>query len=436
MIGFEHNGTKYWYDKNLQGDITAIRNASGTLVAQYEYDAWGKHISITDGSGNDVSNNETHIANINPFRYRGYYFDVETGWYYLNARYYAPNVGRFISPDAILGANGGLQGYNLFAYCNNNPVMYIDPNGMCMRGVYNDFPFICHDYSENGVCVYCGKRWTNDYIRALFDEEGLPAYVDPVLRSRYLALNSCAVQRQEAIAKIKRRAATEPIKKVYEEEMAAVLCFVAGTEIKTEQGDKPIEEIRIGDYVWAYSPETDEAMLKRVTNTFVNKTDRLMRIIVNGEEIMATPEHPFYIPYCTDSRSADWGLGSGWIKAKDLRAGDVLYLLDGSTAVIEYIELVLLTCPVSVFNFEVEDFHSYFVSSYGVLAHNKCLNESQQAIKNWAREYERTGISESDAKILWGWAVEYNVPGHAPGYDSYKWGYHLKLFNHHINIIS
>ena len=94
VIGFEHNGTKYWYDKNLQGDITAIRNASGTLVAQYEYDAWGKHIRITDGSGNDVSDNPNHIANINPFRYRGYYFDVETGWYYLNARYYDPNVGR------------------------------------------------------------------------------------------------------------------------------------------------------------------------------------------------------------------------------------------------------------------------------------------------------------------------------------------------------
>ena len=129
MIGFEHNGTKYWYDKNLQGDITAIRNASGTLVAQYEYDAWGKHISITDGSGNDVSDNPNHIANINPFRYRGYYFDVEIGWYYLNARYYDPNVGRFLSIDSILGANGGLQGYNLFAYCNNNPVNNCDPSG-------------------------------------------------------------------------------------------------------------------------------------------------------------------------------------------------------------------------------------------------------------------------------------------------------------------
>ena len=125
----EYNGAKYWYDKNLQGDIVGIRNSAGTLVAQYVYDAWGKILRITDKDGNDVSGNPDHIANINPFRYRGYYYDVETGWYYLNTRYYDPNVGRFLSPDVILGANGGLQGYNLFAYCNNNPVMFADPSG-------------------------------------------------------------------------------------------------------------------------------------------------------------------------------------------------------------------------------------------------------------------------------------------------------------------
>ena len=129
VIGMEYNGTKYWYDKNLQGDVVGIRNASGTLVAQYVYDAWGNHRQITDGSGNDVSDNPAHIANINPFRYRGYYYDTETGWYYLNTRYYDPNVGRFLSPDTILGANGGLLGYNLYAYCNNNPVMFSDPSG-------------------------------------------------------------------------------------------------------------------------------------------------------------------------------------------------------------------------------------------------------------------------------------------------------------------
>ena len=133
----EYNGTRYWYDKNLQGDVVGIRNASGTLVAQNVYDAWGNHRQITDGSGNDVSDNPNHIANINPFRYRGYYYDTETGWYYLNTRYYDPNVGRFLSPDTILGANGGLLGYNLYAYCNNNPVMFADPSGNFATALQN-----------------------------------------------------------------------------------------------------------------------------------------------------------------------------------------------------------------------------------------------------------------------------------------------------------
>ena len=132
VIGMEYNGAKYWYDKNLQGDIVGIRNSTGTLVAQYVYDAWGNHRQITDGSCNDVSADTSHIANINPFRYRGYYYDVETGWYYLNARYYDPNVGRFLSPDdtdLLLLSPRALTDKNLYAYCDNNPVMRVDSNG-------------------------------------------------------------------------------------------------------------------------------------------------------------------------------------------------------------------------------------------------------------------------------------------------------------------
>ena len=131
-VGMKYNGVQYWYQKNMQGDVVRILNASGAEVVSYAYDAWGNHQQITDGSGNDVSDNPNHIANINPFRYRGYYYDTETGWYYLNTRYYDPNVGRFLSPDTILGANGGLPGYNLYAYCNNNPVMFADPSGQSL----------------------------------------------------------------------------------------------------------------------------------------------------------------------------------------------------------------------------------------------------------------------------------------------------------------
>lgn len=121
VCGFNYNGTDYYYQKNIQGDILKIFNGNGTLYAEYSYDAWGKCT---------IKSNVSGIAAINPFRYRGYYLDDETGLYYLNSRYYDPEVGRFISRDSIEYANPEtINGLNLYAYCLNNPVMCVDPTG-------------------------------------------------------------------------------------------------------------------------------------------------------------------------------------------------------------------------------------------------------------------------------------------------------------------
>ena len=121
LVGFNYNGTDYYYQKNIQGDIVRIYNNSGTLYGEYRYDAWGKCTIVTDISG---------IATINPFRYRGYYLDNETGLCYLNSRYYDPAVGRFLSPDSLEYLEPeDLGGLNLYSYCGNNPVMYTDPSG-------------------------------------------------------------------------------------------------------------------------------------------------------------------------------------------------------------------------------------------------------------------------------------------------------------------
>ena len=95
-------------------------------------DAWGKILSVTDGSGNTVSD-ASHIANVNPIRYRGYYYDVETGFYYLQSRYYDPEVGRFINADGVMGANNDMATYNLFVYCGNNPVVRYDDSGLLWK---------------------------------------------------------------------------------------------------------------------------------------------------------------------------------------------------------------------------------------------------------------------------------------------------------------
>ena len=108
----------------------AIANSAGTIYARYEYDAYGRVVSVTDGNGNDVSSQPNHIANVNPIRYRGYYYDTETGLYYVSSRYYDPEIGRWINADGELaGIGGDVRGYNLFAYCFNNPVNMDDPTG-------------------------------------------------------------------------------------------------------------------------------------------------------------------------------------------------------------------------------------------------------------------------------------------------------------------
>ena len=117
---FIYNGTQYYYVKNLQGDVMRIMDTSGTVVANYYYDAWGK-----------VTNSGNIIGLYNPIRYRGYYYDTDTGFYYLQSRYYDPAIKRFISADdaSLLGANGDFTSLNLYAYCGNNPVARADDGG-------------------------------------------------------------------------------------------------------------------------------------------------------------------------------------------------------------------------------------------------------------------------------------------------------------------
>jgi len=124
IVGFRYNGNRYYYEKNLQGDIIAIYDEDGSKLCEYIYDAWG-NCTIK----NDVS--DARIGEVNSFRYRGYYYDSDIGLYYLKSRYYDPQIARFINADEIsyLGANGDLSSYDLFAYCSDSPVKYKDPNG-------------------------------------------------------------------------------------------------------------------------------------------------------------------------------------------------------------------------------------------------------------------------------------------------------------------
>ena len=124
VIGLKYNNAQYFYRRDCQGNIIALIDTSGVVVVKYKYDAWGNHEAEVAAEG------YVALAEINPFRYRGYYYDTETGLYYLNTRYYDPEVGRFISRDSIDYATPEtINGLNLYAYCGNNPVMCVDPTG-------------------------------------------------------------------------------------------------------------------------------------------------------------------------------------------------------------------------------------------------------------------------------------------------------------------
>ena len=120
LVSIIIGGKNYFYVRNLQNDIIALIDEDGNTVVNYTYDSWGKILSITGSLKGTVGQQ-------NPFRYRGYYYDKETGMYYLKNRYYDPELRRFICADGQV--NNGSLGKNMYAYCENNPANLVDYSG-------------------------------------------------------------------------------------------------------------------------------------------------------------------------------------------------------------------------------------------------------------------------------------------------------------------
>ena len=157
-IGFAYRSSSYsedtwdvyWYEKNLQGDIVAVYNSAGTLLMSYKYTAWGETTRYYSNGGG------TTTAAKNNLTYRGYYYDSDLSMYYLQSRYYDPVIGRFINadiPDVITATPTALTDKNLFAYCDNNPVMRTDEDGMFWGTVF--------DVISLGMSVV--EVWANPY---------------------------------------------------------------------------------------------------------------------------------------------------------------------------------------------------------------------------------------------------------------------------------
>ena len=160
-----------------------------------------------------------------------------------------------------------------------------------------------------------------------------------------------------------------------------------GTLIATAVGHIAIEAIEAGDLVWATDTETGETALKEVVRLFRNETKEWIHITVNGETITCTPEHPFYSPV------------KGWTSAVDLRAGDILVMLNGEYVIIEQVQHELLESPEITYNFEVKDFHTYYAGDTSVLVHNSCRGYAVK--KAWKAEAENVRNGGSGITRVW-----------------------------------
>jgi len=376
----------YFYETNLQGDIVAIYDSNGAKVVGFRYNAWGTF--NTDKANTTVCTDLFLRASL--FRYRSYIYDYETNFYYLQSRYYDPEVGRFINADnQISGVGGAMLGNNMYAYCMNDPINMTDAYGdwpqwvtiavgavaaaaaitltvatfgaaapaaactLTMVGMSLGVGYTVASTAATVAVVattVAASAYAGDIAYSMVTGESI--LLNTVFRGNTEAYNTGLLLTSFATAGMFEAAAQSP-----------GVCFIAGTPVITVEGQVAIEQIKAGDKVWAKNPDTGEIALKSVVQTFVNETDELVHVFANGEEIVTTPEHPFYVA------------NKGWISAIQLRAGDILVSLNGSLVVLEKIQHEILEAPITVYNFEVEDFHTYFVGDDGgILVHNTCNN--------------------------------------------------------------
>ena len=191
-IRYKKNGVSqdYYFVCNWRGDVVQIYKENGALHASYEYDAWGNVLSVRSANGAIISSTY-NIATINPLRYRGYYYDSETGMYYLKSRYYDPAVKRFLNGDKLLCTTEQV-GFNLYAYCYNNPSINKDPNGNCpYNGTMADFRRFEHGLPPIGCTCNINKGNNSKQRNVVMSKKatnrgdsGLRGYSDEEIKSK------------------------------------------------------------------------------------------------------------------------------------------------------------------------------------------------------------------------------------------------------------
>jgi RHS repeat-associated protein len=379
------SNSSYMYDghnrrvvKQSQSDVEySMYNLEGKLLYRESEDGGinyvylGSRLIAKDGFGLE-SAGEQHYrpygesieGEKNDVGYTGHKFDTDIGLSYMQARYYDPVIGRFYSNDPVgWTPKNPVMSFNRYLYVNNNPYKYTDPNGeflnFAVKFVADVALGAALNYAETGS-LDLGGAVTDAAAGALNPAKTL--------------------QKAKRLANV--------MKGGGKNSPCPLSCFVAGTEVLTKEGHKAIEDISVGDLVWAKNVETGLSEWKPVTHKWIVEDKEIYEIgitTIDGsyQNIEATASHPFYV------------VGKGWIKTTDLKLGD--RMVDNQGVPITVTLLRNTNRKDTAYNFTVADFHTYYVTEQNVLVHN--CNKRSGSSKNEAHGDGGRAMTKAEKQI-------------------------------------
>lgn len=413
----KENGTTEKYDIyyfNHLGSTTAILDTEGNIIERYGYGAYGELVTKKYHDRRFLYNGQMGVVT------------DANGLYYMRSRYYNTSIKRFMNQDILFGDITNSQSLNRYSYVQGNPVKYTDPFGLSPEGGWGETGHlllqtlgfvpgfgIVADVT-NAIWYYKEGRYFESFASLL---SAIPGIGDAVGMGLKAVSTGCkALKLADTIsttAHLIGSAASMTLamgemgsstygiyQSLTDENYAgnvwenltnlglatinAVLsgksmsmvagklsdirtgtvhtsgCFIAGTLIETKDGKKNIEDIKEGDYVTSRDPVTGDQTEKKVLTLYRYEKYILIHVYTEQEEIVTTKEHPFYVE------------GAGFVTAESLKVGDVLRTTEGEDIKIIKVDAEYLSIPVTVYNFEVEDYHTYYVGEAGIYVHNMC----------------------------------------------------------------
>ncbi len=367
-----------------------LRQSNGQTSALYSLqDHLGSVAALTDAGGNVVERQQYEPfgastgSSLTRYGYTGRERDSATGLLYYRARWYDSHQGRFLSEDPL----GLAVGLNLYSYANNNPIFFNDPFGLSAgtfldglsQGIFAAFTSTIVAWLVMGAVTAVAGATAGAALAAalallaayglyeLYEEaKAIGEIWDKCPDERDFRLGllvGAAIGAALGGKAMRRPPPRKPNKGPCSTCKGGETCFVAGTLIQTASGEKRIEDVQAGDLVLSFDPERSNASTGQperqgVARTFTRTASVILDIHVGKETISATPEHPF------------WVIGAGWTAAGELRRGSALLTKDGVIVHIDYVNR--REGLFTVYNFEVSNTHTYYVSRLGLLVHNNC----------------------------------------------------------------